>query len=140
MKGFLSNLYLRPSCHSCKARNYTSNADIILGDFWGMWKYTEYEELYDNKGTTAVLVLSEKGKMLLADVKAYMRVIPAKEKDITDNNSPVFKSTTAHPKRNEFFSRVNENNFNQLVNDYTKVTFIKKIKNKLKSIMKNIVK
>lgn len=138
LKGFLSNLYLRPSCHSCKARNYTSNADIILGDFWGMWKYTEYEELYDNKGTTAVLVLSEKGKMLLADVKAYMRVIPAKEKDITDNNSPVFKSTTAHPKRNEFFSKVNENNFNQLVNDYTKVTLVKKIKNKIKRILKSI--
>lgn len=138
LKAFSNNLILRPSCASCKVKDYTSNSDIVLGDFWGMWKYKEYEELYDNKGTTAVLVLSEKGKKLFDAAKAYMDMLPAKETDITDNNSMVFKSTTAHPKRNEFFSRVNENNVDQIVKDYTKATLVKKIENKTKRILKSL--
>lgn len=140
LKGFLSNLYLRPSCHNCKARGYTSNADIILGDFWGVWKYKEYETLYDNKGTTAVLVMSQKGKELFDEIKSCMDVLHAAETDITDNNTPVFKSTAPHPKRDKFFSKVNTTNFNQLVSEYTKVSTAKRVKAKIKSIIRRLVK
>lgn len=136
LKGFSSDLFLRPSCSHCKAKAYASNSDIILGDFWGIWKYQDYQTLYDNKGTTAVLVLSEKGKRMFDEVKSSMQVLTVKENDITDNNTPVFKSTAPHPKREEFFSKANENNFNQLVNDYTKVSYATKVKAKLKSFIK----
>lgn len=33
MKGFLSNLYLRPSCHDCKCKDGKHHSDISLGDF-----------------------------------------------------------------------------------------------------------
>lgn len=140
LKGFSSDLFLRPSCSHCKAKAYASNSDIILGDFWGIWKYKAYEALYDNKGTTAVLVMSQKGKELFNEIKSRMAILPATESDITDNNTPIFKSTAPHPKREEFFSKVNENNFNQLVNDYTKVSFVKKVKSKLISIIRRFTK
>lgn len=35
MKGFLKNLYLRPSCYNCPCRNFKSGSDITIGDYWG---------------------------------------------------------------------------------------------------------
>ena len=96
--------------------------------------------LYDNKGTTAVLVMSQKGKELFDEIKSCMDVLHAAETDITDNNTPVFKSTAPHPKRDKFFSKVNTTNFNQLVSEYTKVSTAKRVKAKIKSIIRRLVK
>lgn len=62
MKGFLKDLYLRPSCHSCPARSGRSNSDITLGDFWGIHKY--HPEMDDNRGTSLILIHNEKGQLL----------------------------------------------------------------------------
>ena len=35
LKGFLQNLYLRPSCHECKFRCQNRPIDITLADFLG---------------------------------------------------------------------------------------------------------
>ena len=60
MRGFLADLYLRPSCHDCPARSGKSNSDITLGDFWGI--QSVYPELNDNKGYSAILIHSAKGQ------------------------------------------------------------------------------
>lgn len=60
MKGFLNNLYLRPSCYHCFARSGKSNSDISIGDFWGVHKY--YPNFDDNKGISMILINSKKGK------------------------------------------------------------------------------
>lgn len=60
MRGFLSDLYLRPSCHACPARSGKSSSDITLGDFWGIQHV--YPKLNDNQGHNAVLIRSIKGQ------------------------------------------------------------------------------
>ena len=67
MRGFLADLYLRPSCHACPARSGKSGSDITLGDFWGIQKV--YPELNDNKGYSAILIRSEKGQAYYRDLK-----------------------------------------------------------------------
>ena len=62
MRGFLADLYLRPSCHSCPARSGKSCSDITLGDFWGI--QAVHPEMNDNKGCNAVLIHSTKGQSL----------------------------------------------------------------------------
>ena len=62
MRGFLADLYLRPSCHSCPARCGKSCSDITLGDFWGIQKV--HPEMNDDKGCSAVLIHSTKGQVL----------------------------------------------------------------------------
>lgn len=62
MKGFLNNLYLRPSCHACPARSGKSGSDIVLGDFWGIEKH--YPQIDDDKGISLVLINSHKGQTL----------------------------------------------------------------------------
>jgi len=62
MKGFLQNLYLRPSCYECPCRSFKSGSDITIADYWGIQNY--YPEFDDNKGVSLVMVNSEKGKRI----------------------------------------------------------------------------
>ena len=60
MRGFLKNLYLRPSCYACASRSGKSGSDISIADFWGVQNY--YPEFDDDKGIGLVLVNTDKGR------------------------------------------------------------------------------
>ncbi len=62
MKGFLQDIYLRPSCYSCRFKGLQRDVDITLADLWGVWKM--HSELFDDKGISLVLVHSEYGMKL----------------------------------------------------------------------------
>ena len=62
MKGFLKNLYLRPSCYQCMARQGKSGADIAIADYWGIQRI--HPELDDDKGISVVLINTTKGDVL----------------------------------------------------------------------------
>lgn len=62
MKGFLANLYLRPSCYSCPANSGKSGSDITLGDFWGIQNVMP--SMDDDKGTSLVMLNTEKGRQI----------------------------------------------------------------------------
>lgn len=66
MKGFSNGAYTRPSCYECKFSRLERQSDITLGDFWGVEGL--YPELYDNKGTSLVLVNSQKGRQIIKNV------------------------------------------------------------------------
>lgn len=52
MRGFLTDLYLRPSCHACPAKCFKSGSDITIGDFWGIERVMP--EIDDDKGVSVV--------------------------------------------------------------------------------------
>ena len=54
MRGFLQNLYLRPSCHACPSKGHTSGSDITLGDYWGIEKI--HPDFDDDKGCSLVIL------------------------------------------------------------------------------------
>lgn len=59
LKGFLNDLYLRPSCHACPAKCLKSGSDLTIGDFWGLRRVMP--ELDDDKGVSVVMVNTEQG-------------------------------------------------------------------------------
>lgn len=60
MHGYLtSNLYIRPCCGDCRFKGVPRKSDVTFADFWGIDK-----ELDDDKGTSMLLVNSEKGKKI----------------------------------------------------------------------------
>lgn len=67
MQGFLKNLYLRPACYSCPAKNGKSNSDLTLADFWGIEK--SYPDLLAKGYYSLVLCGSENGVQLLDNVE-----------------------------------------------------------------------
>lgn len=60
LRGFMSNMFLRPSCHFCKCRESRSGSDITLGDCWGI----EFEstDFNDDKGISLCMINTFKGE------------------------------------------------------------------------------
>ncbi len=75
---FFSNLFLRESCYECNFKRPTKMADLTLGDFWGAAREDELRKYDDaDKGTSVVLVNSEKGEKLLKELEnCYLEEIP----------------------------------------------------------------
>lgn len=67
MKGFLANLYLRPSCYKCPSKCFKSGSDLTMGDYWGIGRY--YKKFDDDRGVSLVLVHTKVGGDLFAQLK-----------------------------------------------------------------------
>lgn len=65
-RAFNSRLSLRYSCGICKFASSDRVGDISLGDFWEIWTYDRV--LDDRKGTSLVLLNSEKGECLFQNI------------------------------------------------------------------------
>lgn len=99
MRGFLADLYTRPSCHACPAKQLRSNSDITLGDFWGIESLMP--EIDDNKGVSAIIVNSDKGKHTLHNINVELHEVPYYE--LTTRNPALVMSFPTSPKRSDFF-------------------------------------
>lgn len=98
MRGFLANLYTRPSCKKCPAKQLKSGSDITLGDFWGI--NSLMPEIDDDKGVSVVIVNTEKGR---ETIHIVYNLIQASWSDICSKNPAVVKSVTASAKKDLFF-------------------------------------
>lgn len=138
MKAFLSDIDLRDSCPTCKFAKLPRFADFTLGDFWGVDEC--YPDLnLDNKGTSLVLVHTEKGNELLQKLTdVYLQKCDL-EKAIKGNPS-ILKHLPANKNREKFFNELESNDLDTIVNKYTKVSFMKKVIRKSKKIAKKILK
>lgn len=71
MKGFLTDIYLRPSCYHCMTRKGKSGSDIILGDFWGI---DQIDPEYDYKmGCSLVFLNTQKSVHFCDNVYIYKK-------------------------------------------------------------------
>lgn len=66
-RSFIYNYNLRPSCSNCPAKCENSNADITLGDFWGVNQILP--SINDNYGTTLVVIHTQKGKNIINHIE-----------------------------------------------------------------------
>lgn len=71
------NAGVRPSCYQCRFKGEKDVADITLGDFWGL----NGTALDDDRGTSAVICRTEKGRRLVDEIKGKVRY---EEKQIND--------------------------------------------------------
>ena len=109
MRGFLEDLYTRPSCSSCPARNYTSKSDILLGDCWRIEKY--HPDIDDNTGMSVAIILSDKGKQLYDCCvdSLFSKEISYDEVEEHAAHAPITTSTPPHPYRTQFYSQYDAN-------------------------------
>lgn len=57
MKGFLADLYLRPSCYACAAKCGKSGSDLTIADLWGAPSIIGKED--DDCGTSLIITYKE---------------------------------------------------------------------------------
>ena len=62
-RGFLGNVFLRRSCYHCAYRTCDRVSDLTIADYWGAGSLCP--EMFDNRGTSIVLVHSAEGHNIL---------------------------------------------------------------------------
>lgn len=101
IKGFVQNLYLRPSCHSCSFKGMQRCSDVTIGDFWGAKEY--HPDLEHPQGVSAVLVHSEKGRAWLHRCSGALTLAPSTVEKTTVWNESFTKSASPSPNRGAFW-------------------------------------
>ena len=133
MKGFLSDLYLRPSCYACTAKCGKSNSDITIGDLWGAPSIIGGDD--DDRGIS--LILLNKDRLDLKNV--WMREIDYQT--ALTYNPAIERSAIVPDKRKIFYADFDKTNslYNNL-NNLTKRTFLQKVFYLAKRIVKVVIK
>ena len=90
IRAFVGDLCLRPSCHRCSSKGLNRCSDFTLGDYWGVWD--QLPAMHDNRGTSIVLVHSDKAKALWDKLSAAMTVRQADARRCMDHNPSALQS------------------------------------------------
>ena len=124
MKGFLKDLYLRPSCYSCPAKGGTSRSDLTIADFWGVKRF--FPSFFDLSGVGLAIINTDKGE-------SYFNCCDFESKKTTlceaTYNNPVYFSSTSKPEKREFFFKhyILEEPFNLIIETCTYVSPWRKV-------------
>lgn len=110
MRGFLKDLYTRPSCSDCPARNYASGSDITLADAWGIDRY--HAGMNDEKGFSHILINSEKGFEALKGIISGIDCEEIMYEEILPNSlhAPLTRSCAPNRFRASFFRSLDSGN------------------------------
>lgn len=97
-----SSLLDRPSCFSCAFRNFTSGADLVIGDYWGVEKV--FPDFPFTEGCSAVITLSEKGASFFEGHLDRLIVRKSTVTDIAQCNPRLYLDMAGmHLRRKQFF-------------------------------------
>lgn len=105
------DLFMRPCCSECKYKEKIRIADISIGDFWGL--PGTKEDLF--KGISVILVNTPKGAEYLDLVKDKLFIEQHSYEDASKGNGCLLTSAKMGPHRKEFFDKLDEMEFEDLV-------------------------
>ena len=106
MKLFGGGYISRNACENCHFKGYSRVSDVTVGDFWGIWDIAP--EMDDNKGTSVVLVQSEKGAALLEAIRERLVLKEVSLEDASAQNSAMIRTTPVSPRRAEALQKIRE--------------------------------
>ena len=127
MRGFLHDLYLRPSCYACMAKGGRSQSDLTLGDYWGVERTCPDLDraLDENKGTSVVLIHSDRGQSLLEGLPC--RYQETNYASAVAGNPAIEHTATEPPKRQLFFAQLDAEPLEQLIDRLTTIPLHKRL-------------
>ena len=105
MKAFLKDICLRDSCYNCTFKSMNRISDITLADFWGIQKVKP--DFDDDKGTSLVVINSEKGKELFESIKSNIRYEEVNIHEAIKYNPSMITSVSLPNTRENFFKDIN---------------------------------
>ena len=99
---FRRNLSLRPSCSTCKFKFPNGQADLTIGDAWGVKDFAP--EMYDERGVSIVFIHTQKGANVLE--QANLKLQEVKFPDAVKENTFFLSSAVADSRREKFFGEL----------------------------------
>lgn len=142
-KGYLrTNAYCRPSCYSCKYKEFPRIADITLADFWGIEKQLGIKD--KDLGMSLVMINSKKGEAFFKRIQQKINCYPAPLQLAIDGNPALlYPLKESLVNREQFFLDLDKLTFSELGDkyDFSNVrnnsrikSFAKKCMNRLRSL------
>ncbi len=101
---FLGNCALRECCFDCNFKGGSYFSDITLGDFWGINRLSP--EMNDDKGISAVIVRSEKGRAAFDAIGDRIQKKECTVSDISRGNGALNKSSNRRPESEDVMEMI----------------------------------
>lgn len=138
MKLFGSGLITRPACANCQFKGYRRVSDLTIGDFWGIWDIAP--EMDDNKGTSVVLVQSQRGAELLQSIANRMVLKPVTLEEASRQNGAMLKAAQSNPRRTEAFALIRAGQIGECESWFipTKQTITQKVRRMVGGIFRRL--
>lgn len=134
MRGFLSDIYLRPSCYRCKCKNGVSHSDLTIADFWGLMM----SDIDDDKGLGMVIINTDKGREVFGTLD--MEVSRSTLETAKRFNGGFKESIKEHSNRKLFYKKLSKGiSVESAVNMVLHVSVCKRVCNKIKRIIKKFI-
>lgn len=123
IRGFLSDLFLRPSCYHCPARELKSNSDFTLADFWGI--DSAIKNINDHTGLNVVFLNSESAVAIYDAIQCVS--YSSNYKTIARINKALEISPETPQQRSAFF--YSEKRIMRTIDEFCPILFRDKIEN-----------
>jgi len=137
LQGFLSNVYLRPSCYRCKFKTLQRQSDITLADFWGIENV--FPHLDDDWGISLVIVNSPKGAEMFSKVADTLICQKADLQQAIRYNPSAICSVPYNAKRAEFFRKLPITEVSELIADTVRVSIYRNSYLKMRQFFSRIL-
>lgn len=113
-QAYLNNISKNEACGSCPFNRLPRQADITIGDFWGISNFDS--SLNDQKGTSLILVNSDHGRLLLENARTGFTRQQEVPLPYAIAGNPSLKSPYKnHMRRKKFFRELEDIPFQKLV-------------------------
>ena len=116
IRAFVGDLCLRPSCHTCSFKGLGRCTDFTLGDYWGVWD--QVPAMSDNRGTSIVLLHTEKAQMLWQQIQDSMTSVQVDTDRCMQQNPAAVRAAAFNiEKRRAFMDRFRQEEIGALVRE-----------------------
>lgn len=118
LRAFFSNICDRPSCYNCKFKKRYRVSDITI---WDCFIVDEFDkDLDDDKGTTRVLVQSQKGKEIFSECRKTLKYVEFEPDKMTNVSrvKEMYCSVNMNSKREDFFNDAQSLSIEELTKKY----------------------
>lgn len=95
MLGFIQGLFFRNNCYKCPYAYAVRVGDFTLSDFWGLGKDSSMDV---GKGASAVLINTEKAKVIFEELKKDIRYEQREVQEAIMGNGQLQHPSRRHPK------------------------------------------
>lgn len=133
VRSFLLNLSLRPSCYACAFKTKHRPSDFTLADFWGVEKI--YPEMDDDKGTSLVILHSERACAVLEYLKGKLKYQEVNIDEAVKYNSAMLKSVPLNSARADFFDLIRSRGFYGVLK-YIRIPLSQQLRKAIKAFIK----
>ena len=118
LRGFLQDLFLRPSCHNCLFAKVERMGDITIADWWQYEKKNKEDRNFNTLGVSLLMCNTEYGKIFFDTCKEKFQGHRRSLAEALKTNVCLQHSFPPSEKREKFWADHNSLSFPELIDKY----------------------